>query len=240
MILAAGKGTRMNSPLPKPLIPLADRPIIRYVIDALRACHVSNIALVVGHQADLIKSQLGDRYQYVVQPEQKGMAHAVSQAVPIVSQFPKTLVFVGDSPLIQPDSIRKLIQHHQKKEAACSFLTAVFPVHFPYARVIRDDEGNVLRCVEERYATEEEKNIREYLTSHYIFDSEPLLAHVQEIKTDPATDEAYLTDIIGIFSDHGHRVNAVPVDHYRQLVGLNTPEDVLWAEAILKGNGGES
>ena len=233
LILAAGKGIRMNSSLPKPLIQIADRSIIQYIIDALRNCH-TRIAIVIGHQADLIRSQLGNQYEYVLQIEQKGMAHAVAQAASLISRYEKSLIFVGDSPLIQKDSIRHLLQHHNETGAVCSFLTATFPIHFPYARVIRDEKGNVLRCVEERYATEDEKRIREYLTSHYMFNSDALLAHLNEIEVDPDTNEFYLTNIIGILVKQGLRVEAVHIHDFRQLVGLNTPEDLIWAKQILE------
>ena len=154
IILAAGKGTRMNSSIPKPLIHVADYPIIRYIIDALTHSRISDIAIVIGHQADVVKSQLGDRYKYLMQTEQKGMAHAVNQAASLIAHYKNTLIFVGDSPLIQYHSIKRLIHQHTTKKAVCSFLTATFPIHFPYARVIRNRNGDVLRCVEECQATE--------------------------------------------------------------------------------------
>ena len=233
LILAAGKGTRMKSSLPKPLIPLGNRPIVQYIIDSLKQCSINQIGLVVGYQSDLVMAALGSQFEYVLQSEQKGTAHAVSLATRLISPYEKVIIFVGDSPLIQPGSIKRLIESHAAAEAACSFLTAIFPKSLPYARVIRDGHGNVLRCVEEDVATGDQIGIREYLTSHYIFHSNYLLKYLDNIKPHVGAEETYLTDIAGILVDSGHTVNAVIVDDYRQLVGLNTPQDLLWAEGIL-------
>jgi len=234
LLLAAGKGTRMNTSIPKPLIPVTNYPIIHHIINALTECQIAQIAIVIGHQADIVKSQLGNQYEYVLQSEQKGMAHAVDQADSLISQYEETLVFVGDSPLIQHDSIQRLITYHHDEGAVCSFLTSIFPIHFPYARVIRNADGNVQRCVEERHASVEEKKITEYLTSHYLFNSDTLLKYLNEVEADPETNESYLTNIIEILVEQGLKVVAVHINDYRQLVGLNTPEDLIWAEQVFK------
>lgn len=229
VILAAGKGTRMDLTMPKPLVRVGGKPILRHIIHALNLSDILDIVIVVGHQEDRVKTEIGKRYRYVLQSEQKGMAHAVAQAGPLISRYDQAIVFVGDSPLIEPDSIRLLIRRHTETKAACSFLTAVFPIRYPYARVVRDHSGKVLRCVEERYATDEEIGIFEYLTSHYIFRVSSLLEHLNDIKKDPNTGEAYLADIVQILIRNGHRVTPVEIEDYRELVGVNTPEDLRWA-----------
>lgn len=234
LILAAGKGTRMRSSLPKPLIPLAGKPIIYYIIEALKQTGVNHIAIVVGHGADEIKGALGNRFTYVLQEEQKGTAHAVLVASSLIAEYKDVLVFVGDSPLIRPDTIQLLIDHHYQSLADCTFLTGDFPRPFPYARVVRDTSGNVIKCVEEQWASPEEKRLNEYMTSHYIFNTRVLIDYVKKIKPDSVTDEFYLTDIIEMLLNEGLKVDTVKVKDYRELVGLNTPNGLAWAEGIVR------
>ncbi len=235
LILAAGRGTRMESQLPKPLVPLAGKPIIYYIIEVLQQVGVNHIAIVVGHGADEIKGALGNRFTYVMQKKQKGTAHAVLVASSLIAKYKDVLVFVGDSPLIRHDTIQLLIDHHYQSLADCTFLTGDFPRPFPYARVVRDTSGNVIKCVEEQWASPEEKRLNEYMTSHYIFNTNVLIDYVKKIKPDPETNEFYLTDIIGALLNENLKVDAVKVKDYRELVGLNTPDDLAWAEGIARG-----
>ena len=117
--------------------------------------------------------------------------------------------------------------------AACSFLTAAFGQHYPYARVIRGLDGSVDAVIEERDCTPDQLHINEYLTSHFLFDAEALWSVLEDVKPHPDTEERYLTDAIGLLLAQGERVEAVQIDDWRELVGLNTPEDVAWAEGIL-------
>ncbi len=235
LVLAAGKGTRMRSILPKPLVPFFGTPIVSHIIQAFHQSGVEVVHLVVGHEADLVRNTIGNQVGYIDQKEQKGTAHAVLQAKEVVDWKGKNIfVFVGDSPLISPESIRALGEAHEQGGAACTFLTAHFDIDLPYARVIKDDGGNVLACVEELDATDDQKKIRELLSSHFIFNADLLFEYLPQITPHPKNGEYYLTDIIQLFLKNNLKVNTFHIEDYRQLVGLNTPEEIVWAEQVYK------
>jgi bifunctional N-acetylglucosamine-1-phosphate-uridyltransferase/glucosamine-1-phosphate-acetyltransferase GlmU-like protein len=235
VILAAGKGTRMRSHLPKPIVPFKGRPIVSYLIDRFMHAGIEDIYLIVGHGADEIREEIGEEVHYIYQAEQKGTAHAVLQMKSTEAwKDADVFVFVGDSPLIQSSTIKQLEKHHRDSQASCTFLTADFPIALPYARVIKDASGKLIGCVEEKNATEQQLEIRELLTSHFIFNGNDLFEHLSEIKADADNQEYYLTDIIQLFLDKRMIVETVKIDSYQELVGLNTPEDIKWAEEALQ------
>lgn len=234
LILAAGRGTRMKSDLPKPLVPLAGKPIVQYIIEAFHNADVDDVTLVVGYKAEAIKDEFGDLVNYVDQTEQKGTAHAIIQAKDKIDwQGNDVFVFVGDSPLITPRTVRLLYEHHIKEQAQCTFLTSDFKMKLPYARVVKGANGKLIKCVEEIDASEEELKITELLSSHFIFKGDFLFKYIDEVLPNPKNGEYYLTDIIGIFLKKGIKVETLKINEYEQLVGLNTPEDVAWAEKLL-------
>jgi UDP-N-acetylglucosamine diphosphorylase/glucosamine-1-phosphate N-acetyltransferase len=235
LILAAGKGTRMKSDLPKPIVPIKGKPIVQHLIDSFREAGVKDIALIVGYKSDEVKKALGGNLTYIEQKEQRGTGHAVMQAATKIDWKRKDIfVFVGDSPLITSDTIRELLAYHHLTDADCTFLTADFKMRLPYARVIKDREGNLIRCVEEKNASPQELEVTELLSSHFVFKADKLFKHLEEIAPDPDNGEYYLTDILDIFLKKGYKVETLHIDHYEELVGLNTPEDVEWAEKLFK------
>lgn len=236
IILAAGRGTRMRSTLPKPLVPVAGRAIVARLIDSLEAAGVGDVVLVVGFGADQVRAALGDRVRYAVQADQQGMAHAVECAREAAGDASELLVFVGDGPLVRPQSVSRLIEVHRATGAAASFLTARFPVHLPYARVAFDATGSVSAATEARDATSEALALPHYLSSHYLFRAAALWPRLARIAPHPRTGERYLTDIVGLLIADGLRVQAVEIDDWRELVGPNTPEEVAWAEGVLAGH----
>ena len=233
IILAAGQGKRMQSTLPKPLVPVAGRPILDHLLDAVNAAGIDEVSVVVGHQAEVMRAHLGGAVHTPLQAERNGTAHAVDVARESVASADEVFVFVGDSPLIRPSSIEQLQEVHRETGAACSFLTASFGQHYPYARVIRGLDGSVDAVIEERDCTPSQLEINEYLTSHFLFDAEALWRVLDQVRPHPDTGERYLTDAIGLLLAEGERVEAVDIPDWRELVGLNTPEDVAWAEGIL-------
>ncbi|MGN6647523.1 MAG: NTP transferase domain-containing protein [Cytophaga sp.] len=234
IILAAGKGTRMRSYLPKPLVSFKEKPIVLHIIEAFEKAGIEEINLIVGYEAPKVISVIEDKANYILQPKQNGTADAVKQAKNHVHwKGQNVFVFVGDAPLITPETIHALELHHIKTGAGCTFLTATFDIDLPYARVIRNDAGVVIGCVEERNANKEQLKIRELLSSHFIFKGDDLFELLDSIEPDPKNDEYYLTDIIQIFLSKGLKVEALSIDHYQELVGLNTPEDLQWAEQFV-------
>jgi bifunctional N-acetylglucosamine-1-phosphate-uridyltransferase/glucosamine-1-phosphate-acetyltransferase GlmU-like protein len=234
IILAAGKGTRMRSEIPKPLVLLQGMPLVQYLINSFKEAGVDKIVMVVGYKAGLVKETIGKECVYVDQVEQKGTAHAIMQVRDKISWKGNDIfIFVGDSPLITKPTIQKLYEFHRESKSDCTFLTADFKMNLPYARVIKDKNGALIKCVEEKNASAEELKITELLSSHFIFKGDSLFSYLNEITPDAENGEYYLTDIIGIFLKHGLKVNALKINDYEELVGLNTPEDVVWAEEIL-------
>ncbi len=335
LVLAAGKGTRMRSAVPKVLVPLAGRPLVMHLLETLAAAGVQDRVLVVGHGAEEVRAALGDGFRYVLQKEQKGMAHAVAMARPLldVPDGPeRVVVTVGDSPLLRAATVRRLVARHEEAGAACTFLTTVFEETPPYARVMRDASGAVTGCVEahvsvhaptvpinpgapsqasgkpapakaggrrgpdaalatrrrrelwieprsglpyesprsgertsvrehrtaaatpkeaclgarprqdrERLqahgATPDQLAVREVLTSHFVFEARALWDYLDSIRPHPLTGELYLTDIVGLLVDAGLTVEALPMNDSAELLGLNTPEELEWAERRLEVGG---
>ena len=239
LVLAAGRGTRMRTDLPKALVPLGGRPMLLHLIDTLAGAGISDLTVVVGYGADLVRAVLPLGVAAVSQEEPRGTAHAVAVAGPFLRSRaapPRHLVVtVGDSPLLRPGTVRRLVRAHLAGGAACTFLAGVFDEPRPYARVLRNRAGRVTGCVEEGDATLRQRRVREMLTSHFAFDAEALWSVVDQVAPRPRTGERYLTDAVAMLIAAGCRVRAVRVADPRELVGLNTPEDVAWAEGILAG-----
>jgi bifunctional N-acetylglucosamine-1-phosphate-uridyltransferase/glucosamine-1-phosphate-acetyltransferase GlmU-like protein len=233
ILLAAGKGTRMGASVPKPLVEVGGRPMVHRLIDAVRGAGIGQISAVIGHGAEQMRASLPADVATPLQTVRSGTADAVACAEQSVAGAESVFVLVGDSPLLTSASLRRLLAHHQATGAACSFLTADFARHFPYARVLRDADGGVVGCIEERDCSDEQKALTEYLTSHYLFDAAALWSQLPNIPRHPVTAERYLTDIIGQLLADGQRIEALVIDDWRELVGLNTPQDVAWAEGVL-------
>ncbi len=235
VILAAGKGTRMKSSLPKVLHPLLGKPIVKYVIDACRAIGVDVIYLVVGYGAEQVRQALGTGLVYVMQEPQLGTGHALMQTVPLLADFQgDLLVLVGDSPLITPALLRRLWHTHQTSGAAATFLTAVFEEPPRYGRVLRDEKGQVVRIIEEADATPQVAQLKEVITSQYCFRAETVLPLLAKIDNRNAKKEYYLTDIVGILHAEGHKLEAVPVADTSLVWAVNTQEELAQAERLLE------
>ena len=235
LVLAAGKGTRMHSPLPKPLVPVGGRAIVLRLLDALAEAGVSDRVLVVGHGEASVRAAVGDRARFVTQHEQRGMAHAVACAREAMGDASEIYVFVGDTALLRPASIRALRDAHRARRAAVSFLTADFPVRLPYARVLRGPDGGVAAVIEERDAPSDALAVRQYMSSHYLTRADALWPYLDRVKPHPVTGELYLTDVLGMVLAEGRLVHAERIPDWRELVGPNTPEEVAWAEGVLAG-----
>ena len=239
LILAAGRGTRMKSPHPKVLVPLAGKSIAQHLLDNLELAGIDDLVLVVGHRADEVRATLGPRYRYAVQHQRLGMAHAVEAArASVPSDAEHVLVSVGDSPLLRPVTIRRLMERHLATGAACTFFTATYDPPPPYARVVRDAEDRVKFCVEERDCDAEQLRVCELLTSHYVFRALDLWDHIGAVLPHPVTGERYLTDVTRSFHASALPMEAVSVSDSAELRGLNTLEDVAQAERWLEVHGG--
>ena len=243
IVMAAGKGTRMKSELPKVLFPACGKPMIRWVIDALRRAGVRNIALVVGYRADLVQQQLAadDELEFVVQEPQLGTGHAAMVCRPwLANQEGATLVVAGDSPLIQSDSIETLFRHAEETQAACLLGTLRKEDPFGLGRIVRDADGQFEGIVEVKDATDEQRKITEVNMSTYVFDSRQLESSLGKLTNDNKQQEYYLTDCPGILRRAGERVEALPVLKECESLSVNTLDELALVEDEMRrlGYGG--
>ncbi|MCA1960063.1 MAG: bifunctional UDP-N-acetylglucosamine diphosphorylase/glucosamine-1-phosphate N-acetyltransferase GlmU [Desulfomonile sp.] len=242
IILAAGKGTRMKSALCKVLHPIAGRPMILYVIDALASSGIDRIIVVVGHQADEVKSCAGDSaVEFVVQEPQLGTGHAVAMARRVLEKFGGSILVVpGDVPLIEAEMIQRFRSFHEGRGSRLSVMTCTFDDPSGYGRVVRNDAGEVLRIVEERDASPDEKEIREVNTGIYCVESALLFSLLERVSAENAQGEYYLTDIVEEAVETQVRVHGFSADDPDQVIGINTRADLARANRIVWGKIRES
>jgi UDP-N-acetylglucosamine diphosphorylase/glucosamine-1-phosphate N-acetyltransferase len=236
VVLAAGKGKRMRSQLPKVLHKIAGKALVAHVLDTLNELGVRNIVVVTGYGADLVKSALRDyQVQYVLQAEQLGTGHATQVTEAEFSDFEgDVLVLAGDVPLLRADTLRDLIDVHRDRGAVATVLTARLPDPSGYGRIVRDRNSKVLKIVEHKDATESEKEIDEINTGTFVFEVGPLFDALHWITNDNNQGEYYLTDVMKIFLDRGQVTAAHCVSDYRETLGVNSPEELAEAESLLR------
>jgi bifunctional UDP-N-acetylglucosamine pyrophosphorylase / glucosamine-1-phosphate N-acetyltransferase len=233
VILAAGKSTRMKSSMPKAAHPVCGKAVTRHVVDACFEAGVSQVVVVVGHQAETVKQVIGDDVAYVLQEEQLGTGHAAMQAMPMVDRG-AVLVLPGDAPLITGDTLQKLMRYHEETEAAATLLTAIMDDPCSYGRVVRGSSGNVERITEARDATPEVLAINETAMSIYCFDTALLKQSLSELRADNVQKEYYLTDTVSILRGKGYAVKALPSEDPRETLGINTRIELAEASAIMR------
>jgi bifunctional UDP-N-acetylglucosamine pyrophosphorylase/glucosamine-1-phosphate N-acetyltransferase len=235
IVLAAGQGTRMKSKKHKVLHEVCGKPMVEHVIDLIQLLHMNQPIVIIGHGADAVKETLGDRAEFILQAEQLGTGHAVMQAVPILDGKPgTTLVICGDTPLITATTIQRLIEQHQQSNASATLLTAIMEDATGYGRVIRTSHGSVSHIVEHRDADEKEQQIREINTGTYCFDNALLFEALKKVNNHNKQGEYYLTDVIGILREDGHRIEAYCTNDVSETIGINDRVALHQAEKIMQ------
>lgn len=235
VILAAGQGTRMKSKLYKVLHPVCGKPMVEHVVDNIQRLNVSRIVTIVGHGAEKVKEQLGEKSEYVLQAEQLGTAHAVRQAEGILGSLDgTTLVVCGDTPLIRPETLEALFEHHQKQNAKATILTAIADNPTGYGRVLRDTNGQVAQIVEQKDASPDQLLVKEINTGTYCFDNKALFEALKLVKNDNAQSEYYLPDVIEILQQQGEIVSAYSCDNFDETLGVNDRVALSQAEEIMR------
>ncbi len=241
VVLAAGRGTRMKSELPKVLFPVLGRPMIHWVLDALEAAGIGESIVVVGFEADRVREELAQRrgVRFALQDPQLGTGHAVEMCRPqLESHVGPVLVVAGDSPLIQPASIRELIDHFRAEgDYACLLGTLMKDDPTGLGRIVRDRSGGFLGIVEHKDATQEQLAIREVNMSTYVFDCRALLDVLRRLSNDNAQGEFYLTDCPALLLESGKRVDALPVLRPCEALSINTIEELKHVEARMREMG---
>ncbi len=218
LVLAAGEGKRMHSSLPKVLHPLCGRPMISYILGSA-AKMTDRVLVVVGHGASIVKVALGDKWHYVLQEEQLGTGHAVMQALDHLPREGTLLVLCGDTPLLESGYLRELLEEQQNYAAAIA--TVILPEPEGYGRIIRNHDRTVNAIVEEKDASEEVRAINEINSGTYCFDLKLLRQYLPLLTADNRQQEYYLTDVITLMHEDGHKVGAFLIDDYRVGLGIN-------------------
>jgi UDP-N-acetylglucosamine diphosphorylase/glucosamine-1-phosphate N-acetyltransferase len=228
IILAAGRGKRMKSDLVKVLHPVCGIPMLTHSVMAARAAGSRKIVVVIGHQAERVRDLYReDDLTLVEQREQLGTGHAVLQAREVFRGYDGTIVILcGDVPLILPETLLALYGRHRLEGAAVTVLTTVLAGPAGYGRVVKAEDGGVLKIVEDKDATSEEKQIREINTGIYCVESRFLFDAVSGLGNRNAQGEYYLTDIVEIACKNGLRATSFLAGDPVEVMGINTPEDL--------------
>ena len=236
LIMAAGKGTRLQSSLPKVLHPLAGRPLIEHLLETVEALNPGHTLVVVGRQAGLVKSRLKHRaVEFAEQVPQLGTGHAVQIARDWWSGKPGNLLILsGDVPLISAETLRKMIQAHDRTRASLTLLSTRLADPTGYGRVIRAEDGRVRDIVEQKEAGPSELRVQEANTGLYCLRIADLSEVIDRLAPDNRQNEYYLTDCVGLLSRRGKPVEAVVCNDWLEVAGINSPIDLARMEKILR------
>ena len=236
VILAAGKGTRMDSDLPKVMHLVAGRTILDWVVDAAEAAGVNKIVLVVGYGQELVREAMAGRdgVSFAEQTEQLGTGHAALCAESAVGDADDVLVLAGDGPLIRSSVLERLIAVHREESAAASLATACIDDPTGYGRIVRDAAGQFAAIVEQKNATDEQLRITEVNPSYYCFDRKSLFAALHGLRPDDTGGEYYLTDVPGILKEQGHHVGLLDEVPQEDVLSINTLDQLAKVDEILR------
>lgn len=236
VVLAAGKGTRMQSEMPKVLFPVLGRPMIQYVLDALRQVGVRKIVVVVGYRADDVRLALQgqDDLVFVEQTEQLGTGHAVQMSLDYLRRHEgSVVVLAGDSPLVQASSLRELFEAFESGDYACLLGTLRRDDPHGLGRIVRGESGEFLGIVEEKDATPQQREITEVNMSTYLFDASRLVDALTRLENDNAQGEYYLTDCPRILKRLGDQVDALPILKACEAYSINSHEQLAEVERVM-------
>lgn len=236
VILAAGAGTRMKSKLPKVLHPVGGKAMVEHVIDiAEEGIGAEKTILVIGHGAERVKKAVSHRnVSFVMQEEQLGTGHAVMQTDHLLEEEGLVLLLYGDTPLIRGSVIQCFIDFHRQGGFQATVLTAMMEDPTGYGRIVRDKDGRVIRIVEQKDATPEEKAIQEINSGIYCYESKLLKQALKELTNDNAQKEYYITDVVEILNRQGYKVGAFTVEDPTEIMGVNSRVQLAEAEAVMQ------
>ncbi len=236
IVLAAGKSTRMKSELPEVRHPVCGVTMIDHVLNAVRGAGVKSIVVIVGHKAEEVRAALehhGD-LKFALQAEQKGTGHAVMMAKDALEGYEgPVLVLAGDTPLLKYQALKRLLDLQELRQAACVVGTAITAANEGLGRIVRDEQGDFVKIVEHKDASDEQRRIEEINTGCFSFDAVKLFSALNRIKTNNAQGEYYLTDCAGILKDEGETVLAAPEFDIQQAMGVNTQEQLKQVEVVM-------
>ncbi len=236
VILAAGKGTRMKSDLPKVLHKVLGETMVARVVARAEESGSSQTVVVIGHKKELVEEELvTQKVDFAVQTQQLGTGHAVMMAEPALQDFfGDVLILAGDVPLLTSETLIKLIKTHHEEEADATVLSAIFENPYGYGRIIRTSDGNYSHSVEEKDADDEIRKIKEINSGIYLFKSELLFHYLRFIGTDNIQGEYYLTDVLPLMRKDNKKIALQVADDPDEIQGVNTVDQLREAEKKLK------
>ncbi len=222
IVLAAGKGTRMKSEKSKLVHKIYGKELVKRVVEVARKSGVEDVVTVVGYKREQVQLVLGDTVKYAYQEEMLGTGHAVMQAEEYLKdKHGKVVVLNGDVPILRPETIKKFIQKSIKHKECATVLTAIYNNPTGYGRIVRDIGGNITAIVEEKDATEDQKQIQEINAGIYCFDIQELLKALKKLEPNNAQSEYYLTDVVKIMNEEGLKTGAFIVEDNTEILGVN-------------------
>lgn len=235
IILAAGQGTRMKSKAPKVLHPVCGKPMLSHVLQNVAEAGVQERIVVVGHGADQVMESIKEPgLIFVTQEEQLGTGHAVMMAEKQIPESGTVMVLCGDTPLITKDTLKQFLQFHREEKNSISVLTAIVSDPTGYGRIVKGEEGQLLRIVEQKDASPEEREIKEINSGMYCFEASLLKTYLHRLTTDNAQGEYYLTDILLLAVSDGKKAGAFPVRDNTEILGVNNRIQLSEAEGIMR------
>lgn len=235
VILAAGKGTRMRSKLPKVLHKVGGKAMLQHVLDAADAAGAAEKIVIVGHGAELVESMVGEQGKIVLQAEQLGTGHAVMQTKDALTGFTGTaMILCGDTPLLDGEELKKFYEAHVQSGAAATVLTSFMDNPFGYGRIVRDADGNVQGIVEEKDADAQQKLIKEINTGIYCLECPLMFDVLATLTCDNAQGEYYLTDVLTKLNEAGKKVGGVVTEDSDMVMGINSRRQLAEAESVMR------
>lgn len=233
IILAAGKGTRMDSDLPKVLHEVAGKPMVQWVVDAVRSAGADRVVLVVGHGADQVKDAIPG-VEYVLQEPQLGTGHAVLMCKETLANFEGNIVVLGgDGPLLRPSTIDEMIEVQENEHATATLATSTIPDPTGYGRIVRDHENKFEAIVEQKNATPQQLEIHEVYPSYAVFESCALWKTLDELQPNALTNEYYFTEVPQMLMHQGLKVELINSVAPEDILSINTPEQRSDVENVL-------
>jgi bifunctional UDP-N-acetylglucosamine pyrophosphorylase/glucosamine-1-phosphate N-acetyltransferase len=234
IVLAAGQGKRMRSVGPKVIQPLCGQPMITHVVDAVRGAGVARIAAIVGHEAERVQAVLDHAIEPIVQSVRAGTGHAVLQAASWMRGHARdTLIVCGDTPLLTAHTLQHFVAHHIQHGCMATVLTAHVANPSGMGRIARSD-GILTAIVEDRDCSEAQRELREVNAGVYVFNTALLLDALPQLHTSNAQGEYYLTDVVGLLAQAGHRIDGVCVQDETEALGVNDWCAMAEAEAVMR------
>lgn len=240
IILAAGKGTRMKSQYPKVIHKVCGKEMVNHVINVSKKSGVNDIVAILGHGSEVVKERLPEGTMIAMQTEQLGTGHAVKMAKEYINDEDTIVVLCGDTPLIKEDTLKRLFSYHLENGYHATVLTTKVDNPTGYGRIIRDNNEDLLKIVEQKDANEEEKAVNEINSGIYCFNGKSLREALDLIDNNNAQGEYYLTDTIYIMRDKGQKVGAYNGSTIEELMGVNSRVELSKAEEIMRKRINES